>query len=254
MLPILISVLKTVLSLIPALIYLVVIYFTVPYGVLSVRKMLSYLFCGVISVGLLLVFFRIFPFWQDTVVLPISIFGGVDDSRFIEAFIQIALLEEFSKFIGLYIGNKANDDIEPMAIMIYSGVVALGFSFIENVQYSIMYGAECLVVRSISTMILHLVCGLIIGYWVALGNLEPNKTRTILDVFLKKFNLRKVAFAVSGIFFAASIHGIFDFNLSVDSSDTTTLMILIIMVGVLITYICSRDLLRRQNSQYFSEF
>ena len=239
------TILKLILSFLPALLYLSIIYLTIPYGIISIKKMFYYFFSGIISIGLIWVFLFFFHYVQDPIITLVPIFGD-DDTRFIMAFIQIALLEETFKYFGVKVGNITNKDITPLSIMIYSGIVALGFSFAENLQYAILYGSEVLVVRSIFTMLLHFICGLIMGYWIGLGMIEPEKTRSIMGVILKKFHLRKIAFACAGIFFAASIHGIFDYNIFLNSLSSNAIEVLIIMMGVLVTYICSQDLIRRE--------
>ena len=246
-----VSLLNLFLSFLPVLIYLGIIYITIPYGSIDFRKTLTYLFCGIISISLIMSFLGFFPHFQEYVYPPFQMLDTNDsDKFFIQAFIQIAFLEEFMKFIGFFIGKKMDKTPNlPIATMFYCGVVALGMSFMENFQYASFGGTSLIFVRSVATMIMHFTCGLIMGYWIALSRMESSQKGSIIGVFMNKFKwLRGLLFSACGIFFAASIHGIFDYNLMFEGNPVKdVLMILILMIGIFITYICGRNLIGKTN-------
>ena len=85
------------------------------------------------------------------------------------SFIQVGLIEELSKFFGFRIIEKKNT---PIDTMIYCGITALGFSFVENITYLLNNNIEIIFIRSTMSMILHLTCGLLMGYFIAVGRIK----------------------------------------------------------------------------------
>ena len=129
----------------------------------------------------------------------------------IEWFIIISFTEEFFKYLVIRIKviNSSNLD-EPVDIMLYMVVAALGFAAVENVLYLLMPAGQmsfeqlvnrtlliCLV-RFVAAIFLHTLCSAVIGYFLAIS--------------FCKVHIRKIA-VISGILIATALHGLYDFSI-----------------------------------------
>ncbi len=233
-----------ILSLVPALIYAFIIFSVVPHNAIKPRIALHYLCGGFLSVVLLLSFFGIIPFWghiSESVFTP-----WLKPLEFLhfKNFIQIAFIEELSKFAVFLIiekhrrkKGKLND--HPLATMFYVGMVSLGFAIVENVHYGlrVVDPTTTIMWRSITAVIGHTVFGLFMGYWIAIGRIGGRvKNRSLLDIMvLNKQKIRIGIFSFMGLFVATILHGIYDLHLDLNGNNglTTLYMLLIFsLVGV----------------------
>lgn len=235
------SILYLLLALIPVFCYIGIIWLTTPFGSIDFKKSTQYFITGVLSIGILLTFLRIFSGWQ-TPMNP----SDMSWSLFILAFIQVSLVEEVCKFSAFKINEVIRkDNIEydsPIGTMFYCGISALGFSFIENVDYAVKYGGDLILIRSFTAMMLHFLCGLIMGYWISISRL-PTKLRnkSILEViFIKKPILKKIVYYFMGILSATFLHGLFDYNLFTKGHIVSNYII--IFGGVIAAYLASKDI------------
>ena len=127
-------------------------------------------------------------------------------------FLIIALSEEFFKYlvVRVKVFNSPNLD-EPLDVMLYMVVAALGFAAIENVLYlfapvdqmmsfSEMINRALIIdfIRFIGATFLHTLCSGVIGYSLAISFCEV-KTRRISVVI--------------GIFVAVLLHGLYNFSI-----------------------------------------
>jgi len=126
-------------------------------------------------------------------------------------FFVISFSEEFFKYlvVKLRIINSPHLD-EPIDLMLYMVITALGFSAIENILYIVIptgnYSFEFLVQRTLTISLirfvggtfLHTLCSAIIGYAIAIS-LCDEKNRWLE--------------ATSGIIMAIVLHGIYDFSI-----------------------------------------
>ncbi len=120
-------------------------------------------------------------------------------------------MEEMSKWIAFkctnYIRGKRRNNLDhPYAIMFYSALISAGFSIVENIQYAqrAIFGEfgelsaeSVLTTRAITSVIIHMVCGLFMGYYIARGKYETP--------------IKKVLYNILGISAAIFIHGTYDF-------------------------------------------
>src|ERR1035437_2605974 len=187
-------------SLIPVITYILIIWSTTPCKSISLLTSLRYFITGIISIGILDIFFELFPGWQE----PITQFG-IPNGILLLAFIQVAMVEELSKFISFNIGEglrgkeKTEYDV-PIGTMFYCGISALGFSFIENIEYAIKYGGDVILSRSITAMMVHFLCGLVMGYWISASRI-PSKleNRSLVElIFIKRPLLKKTVYSIIG--------------------------------------------------------
>lgn len=239
------SILYLLLALLPVIAYIIIIWATTPWGSIDIKKSTQYFIIGTISIGLLLTFFRIFPNWQA----PISP-NNLPLSFMVLSFIQIALMEELCKFIAFKINEniRGEDEVEydsPIGTMFYCGISALGFSFIENVEYAIHYGGQVLIFRSFISMMAHFLCGLIMGYWISVSRLPSRlENRSLMEViFIRKPILKKVTYSIIGISCAVILHGLFDYNLFTEGHIVSNYLIL--LGGIVAAYLASKDLNER---------
>lgn len=134
-------------------------------------------------------------------------------------FFAIGMNEELSKIIGVVIvfkllRKKLN---EPIDYLIYAGVVALGFSVIENFRYFNHYGIDIISTRAFYSAVVHIICTSIIVYGYYRHQLF-NKGAFITNL-------------ISAFILSAGSHALFDLFLSnsfngIDLSEFSTLVYL----------------------------
>lgn len=244
------DILKIVLfSLIPALIYALIIYFTVPYKTIKLKTSLFYLFGGFLSVGLLFLFFEYVPSWNqlalnysNPLLYPLEFFH-------IRNFIQVGFIEELFKLVCFFIidyyrRRKGDTNDHPLAIMFYVCMVSLGFAIVENFFYGIRQvdmlnqivienSLSVLRWRTITSVLGHMTFGLFMGYWISLGRLKVRLyNRSIFDiVILKRDKIKRILFTLIGLLSATILHGIYDLHLTLNNQQgISTLYIFILML------------------------
>ncbi|MGD0576970.1 MAG: PrsW family glutamic-type intramembrane protease, partial [Candidatus Staskawiczbacteria bacterium] len=126
-------------------------------------------------------------------------------------FLIIALSEELFKFIVIKIKviNSPNLD-EPLDIMLYMVIAALGFAAIENILY-LFAPAEQLsfnglldrtivisIIRFVGATFLHTLCSATVGYSLAISFCEAK---------------RKYLIFAAGVIMAVLLHGLYDFSI-----------------------------------------
>ena len=118
--------------------------------------------------------------------------------QFIKAFIIVALVEEFSKYIIVrYYAQTKKEFNEPFDGIVYAVMVSMGFAFTENILYVIDGGFYTAVLRAFTAVPAHATFGVIMGYF--LGKAKFSKSKW-------KFNLL-------GLFLAMIFHGTYNFFL-----------------------------------------
>ena len=132
-------------------------------------------------------------------------------SSLIYWFLIIAFSEEFFKYLVIRVKviNSSHLD-EPLDIMLYMIIAALGFAALENILYLFapigqmsfgqMMGRTLVIdfIRFIGATFLHTLCSAIIGYSLAISFYEV-KTKNIS--------------LVAGILMATLLHGLYDFSI-----------------------------------------
>jgi len=126
-------------------------------------------------------------------------------------FLIIAFSEEFFKYLVVKIKVLNNPNLdEPLDIMLYMVVAALGFAALENVLYLFapigQFSLNALIsrtlvitlIRFIGATFLHTLCSAVIGYAVAIS-LYDQKNRRLEAGF--------------GILMAVVLHGLYDFSI-----------------------------------------
>ncbi len=129
------------------------------------------------------------------------------------------LSEETLKFLCLYFFIKDRVEFnEPMDAIIYGTLISLGFATYENFEYVYIYNEnvpsfEIALVRSLTAIPLHALCGVIMGYFFGLYIFRQSKISLVKCLALP-------------IFF----HGFYNYLLS------TTQIIVVLYLGALLAY------------------
>lgn len=238
------------LSLLPAIIYLLIIYITIPHKKISLSTAFMHLFVGFMSVGVLKWIWMLCPgvtHLAESVIQP-----HVDPFLFYHwlYFGQVGFFEELSKLIifliiGLYrLKITSSKKQHPMATMIYMGAVALGFAVIENILYGINYGEGVLYWRAFTSVIGHLVFGLFMGYWIALGRMRGRLyDRSLLAISLgKKKRLKGILYTIVGLFSATILHGMYNLHIQLASNRGMVGIYMLLILSIVGVYWCFNNL------------
>lgn len=122
----------------------------------------------------------------------------------IRAFIGVAFIEEFSKWLIVYFfsyNNKEFDEIYDM--IIYCVFATLGFAFFEDLFYIFQHGIRIAIIRGIFAIPAHTCNGIFMGYYLAMA-----KYSTMLND-----NIKRQKYLILSIIVPMLCHGIFDFCL-----------------------------------------
>ena len=111
----------------------------------------------------------------------------------------IGINEETWKFLATFAWVKKLPEFDqPIDGMIYAMTVALGFAALENLEYTVRFGAGVLVARSLLSMPIHLACAAIWGYGLARAKFISSH---------KKYFKTALPYLLG----AAAVHAAFDF-------------------------------------------
>lgn len=135
-------------------------------------------------IGLLL---RTFFFGILSVMVTLLISGVIDQfitidpsslsEQALHAFIIVALVEEFSKFIFvrgiLYRSNHFN---EPFDGIVYSVMVSMGFATLENVLYAFNGGMGTAIMRMFTAVPAHATFAVLMGFYLGKAKFEHKKS------------------------------------------------------------------------------
>jgi RsiW-degrading membrane proteinase PrsW (M82 family) len=146
--------------------------------------------------------------------------------------VAIALVEEFFKYLVVRVavfGSYALD--EPLDIMLYLVVAALGFAAVENIIYLIPPAFAASVnaavigtvwfsaVRFMGATFLHTLCSGLVGYFLALASLRGRK---------------KLPWGLLGVAIATLLHGLYDYSIINLPDPFSALVPGIILTGLMI--------------------
>lgn len=107
------------------------------------------------------------------------------------AFIGIALVEEFSKWIFVYFDTyKRNEFNHAYDAIVYATFVSLGFACIENILYVFtLYDIQTAIVRAILAVPGHACDGVLMGYFLALAKISAKNNNSSLSTRNKILSL-----------------------------------------------------------------
>ncbi len=120
----------------------------------------------------------------------------------VQVFIGVALIEESSKWIFLYLFSYNDKEFDELYDMIvYGAFVALGFACIENIMYVMEGGITTGILRAICAVPGHAFDGVFMGYYLGLAKIAELNGRADL----KKKNM------IMSLLVPMFLHGIYDF-------------------------------------------
>jgi RsiW-degrading membrane proteinase PrsW (M82 family) len=157
-------------------------------------------------------------------VILSNIFPVLDDmsisQQFIKAFIVVALVEEFSKYIVVkYYAQNNREFNEPFDGIVYAVMVSMGFAALENVLYVFQYGISTGITRAFTAVPAHATFGILMGYFMGKAKFSKNKM---------KFNL-------IGLLIATFFHGAYDFFLFINFIPGTLIgAIISLIIGIVL--------------------
>lgn len=235
-----------ILCTLPSLIYSFIIYVSAPYKTISFKKGLNYLLGGSIATVFLLMFMNSFPYWSG---ISYKVFNPIlEPLEFLhfKNFIEIALLEEtlkFSAFLFITKSSYKDSHDHPIGTMFYTCMTSLGFAIVENVLYGVNSDdpENILMWRSVTSVIGHMVFGLFMGYWIAVGRLGIRlRNRSLLDILvLKNIEIRNKFFGAIAVITATIIHGMYDLELSINGDKGIVTIYIILLTLLFLSFFCS---------------
>jgi len=161
-------------------------------------------------------------------------------------FLAIALIEEVFKYLVVkLIILKSYELDEPLDIMLYMVVVALGFAALENILYlfspidnvsfNIIIKTTLIIsfIRFIGATFLHTLSSALIGYFLAISFFNPKK---------------KLRLTIIGISLATILHGLYNFSIITLQTPMNFIIPVIIILGLTVFMIYDFDKIKKVKS------
>ena len=135
----------------------------------------------------------------------------------------LAGVEEYAKLLILHLflyKNKSYDDIYDG--FVYSSIIALSFSLIETIMYvfreqTFSEMTSLAILRNFTSIPLHIVCGIVMGYFISLQKFSRTRGRKLLNLILS-------------LFVPTIIHTIYNVFFSIVLMDPTSMLTIIIVI------------------------
>ncbi|MDH5597486.1 MAG: PrsW family glutamic-type intramembrane protease [Cyclobacteriaceae bacterium] len=125
-------------------------------------------------------------------------FDSTLSDQFMHAFLAVALIEEFSKYIFLRYAIFPNKEFnEPFDGIVYAVFVGMGFATFENILYVLDGGMDVAISRMFTAVPAHGTFGVLMGYFM--GN--------------AKIKYKNPRWGLLGLLAAVLFHGSYDFFL-----------------------------------------
>lgn len=169
-----------------------------------------------------------------------------------------AFIEEFAKmaiFFLFIFDNKHYDDIYDG--IVYMALIALSFAGLENIMYAfsestVLQSISLALMRDFTTIPLHVICGVVIGHYLAISTFCKDKTKKVLNIVY--------AFLISTL-----IHGTFNNLMSLLSEINNsgplsiflfqTMPLVLIMISLfLVAFIYSRKTIILNDMYYDNNY
>ena len=154
--------------------------------------------------------------------------------QFIKAFIVVALVEEFSKYLIVrYYAQKSKEFNEPFDGIVYAVMVSMGFAALENILYVYQYGINVGLTRAFTAVPAHATFGILMGYFMGKA----------------KFSNQKIQLNLLGLVVATLFHGAYDFFLFINFIPGIAIGAFIsLIIGIILS---KKAIKRHQESSYF---
>lgn len=141
--------------------------------------------------------------------------------QLIKAFVIVALVEEFSKYIIVrYFTQNKREFNEPFDGIVYAVMVSMGFAGLENVLYVYQYGVTTGITRAFTAVPAHATFAILMGYFMGKA----------------KFSKNKIQLNLLGLLVATIFHGAYDFFLFINFIPGTAIgAILSLVIGIFLS-------------------
>lgn len=225
-----------ILSLVPTIILLALVLYSDKKSREPISLLLICIFSGFFTIS--------FSMLLGKIALPqLDVFKDVifDVKSFnVIKIVILAMIEEYAKLIILYVfmsHNKKFDDIYDG--FVYSALIALSFAGMETILYVFNEATyqdmtSLAVLRDITTIPLHLVCGIAMGYYVAIERFSKTKFHKI----------RKIAKSILIPTFIHSVYNSF-FSLTMINLRSKSYALIVILIFLLSIYAIGVAYLRK---------
>lgn len=117
--------------------------------------------------------------------------------QFVNAFFNVALIEEFSKFIFIrFILYRNKNFNEPFDGIVYAVMVGMGFATLENLLYVYQYGFATAVIRMFTAVPAHAMFAVLMGYYLGKAKFTHS---------------RELYYSMLALLVAILFHGLYDY-------------------------------------------
>ncbi len=164
-----------VFSLVPTLILVGFVLYTDRKSKEPTKNIIICLLSGILTIALASYLENlIMPYFSNSVILT-----------YVWAFIEE--LSKIAIFFLFIFDNKHYDDIYDG--LVYMMLIALSFAGLENIMYAfsentISNSISLALMRDFTTVPLHVICGIVIGYFISLGSFSKNKNKKYINFSL----------------------------------------------------------------------
>ncbi|MDO1500435.1 PrsW family glutamic-type intramembrane protease [Winogradskyella maritima] len=154
--------------------------------------------------------------------------------QFIQAFVVVALAEEFSKYIIVkYFAQTRKAFNEPYDGIMYAVMVSMGFACTENILYVLEGGYGVAILRAFTAVPAHATFGVLMGYYMGKA----------------KFSNNRFSLNMAGLLLATLFHGAYDFFLFINFIPGISIGA---FVSLIVAIILSRKAIKiHQRNSYF---
>lgn len=225
-----VNLIEIICSALPSILFLFIISLFLD-GSIKRFKTLNHLLFGSLSICFVIMIYAMFPNWCNVLFIDHPYI-----SIYFYAFIQVALLEEICKYASFKILDRLiYHNNTPVSTMFYCGVTSATFAAIENYSYIMKYGLDVIIIRGLSSVPMHMMCGLMMGYFISLG-------RYGID---KRFS--KGAFTLIGILVGVTLHGFYDVNWMINSPSASIYNFILMILSVQLVRLQFKHLIEVNN-------
>ncbi len=196
-------------TLIPGLVWSFIIWITIPHSTTSFKQFLIFFLYGILSASFVLYFNRFFPGYYS------GLSETIDTDVITMTYFRIAPIEELVKILFFIVASiSVTKGSHPSVYLGYGALLGLGFAVLENLEYGIEYGSDVAVMRSFTSSVLHVGCGIIFSWFFALGICTKGWSRNRMDlIFIKYSILKTIIYSIIGFISCVIIHGQYNYIL-----------------------------------------
>ncbi len=219
-----------------------IFYFVSKYKITSVSLLVRLFIGGCVSAGIALLLNhwteKYTAFWMESPNLYEQI----------GFWAMVGLNEEFAKLlILLWFAYPQNEFQDPFDALVYTMLIALGFSFVENIVYWGRYGEAVLALRSVLTVPVHIFVSMPIA--MALGKVHLMRPHA-------SGYTRRIFYLWLGWLMAACLHALYDIFISFGYEKLAYLnlafsMLIAIIIGYYFLRTSKQKLVAHRKNQFF---